>query len=148
MKYSRKYILPFALAFTLLSAQGNASVGLSVGYNNPHASGLGINLTGFLSEFAIEGGIGGLYLDNKAFSLRGDLDLKYLFSSGAVRPYLDAGVMWGLGAGSDASGLGVGGLFAGGGIHLSSQTLFGYLGADFGFWSKMLLPVLGIGFYF
>jgi hypothetical protein len=130
--------------------------GLNIAYHNPVNALIGLNLNYFAQNFAFEIGMGGL--DGNASSKSseekagtqtwGDADIKYLFGSKTFRPYLEAGFTYGLRLGTSGSGAGTGSPFAGGGLMIQGQKLFGYAVADYVFQSKDVNIGGGIGFLF
>lgn len=129
-----------------LCASTPASAGWSwnLGYHNPPTSTLGINFMHLWSNWAFEIGVGSL--DSKksnsdttnsssentsnTVSVGGDMNLKYLFSSGWFRPYLQGGVMMGTAANSSGAGVGTGSGFFGGGLLLKGNPFYFYIGAN------------------
>ena len=102
----------------LCSSSASANWTLNVGYQNPIVSTWGLNLLYIGSHWGLEAGVG--WIDAKAnidndgndstnnndtgdddsasIKVAGDIDLKYFFSSGAARPFLQGGFGVGLGA--------------------------------------------------
>jgi hypothetical protein len=160
-------ILCFVTVF--MSAQSLAGGGkqgwsLNLGYHNPPNSTVGVNFLRFWKNFAFEAGIGWLDWgsssrnrrtqsdsDNTStLSAAGDVNLKYLFGDGSLRPYIQGGIgtagslSIGENTGASAS---AGQLFGGGGFFLTGQSVYGYgsfntMGGDDTFFQA------GLGFYF
>jgi hypothetical protein len=131
----------------LCSSSASANWTLNVGYQNPIVSTWGLNLLYIGSHWGLEAGVG--WIDAKAnidndgndstnnndtgdddsasIKVAGDIDLKYFFSSGAARPFLQGGFGVGLGAKSgEGAGAGTGGGFVGLGILLGSPAIYAY----------------------
>jgi hypothetical protein len=130
----------------------------NLGYNNPPGATLGLNFMHLWTNWAFEVGLGAVQQSKgvdvsgkevKSVSLLGDINMKYLFSSGTVRPYLM------LGAGSAASvvqsnqtsvSAGIGGSYYGAGIFLMGNPFYVYLGYANGGGNGF--PQVGLGFNF
>lgn len=131
----------------------------SLAYNNPPGALVGLNFMHLWTNWAFELGIGGVQQsqgvnsttgeETKALSVLGDINFKYLFSNGTVRPYLQAGT------GTSASivnnsgttvSAGVGGLYYGGGLFLMSSSFYLYLSLNSSGGSSY--PQVGLGFNF
>ncbi len=136
------------IAFVLMVDSGKAygNWTLNLGYHNPVGATYGVNMLYFGSKWAFEAGLGwarvtktttdeqttaseGDDKEDLSVSFGGDIDGKYLFGSGSLRPYLQAGIGAGFGATvgdhSDA-GAGVGGLFLGAGLLIGAPKLYVY----------------------
>jgi hypothetical protein len=124
---------------------------LNLGYQNPAGSTYGLNFLYMGAKWAFEAGIGWVDAsttvddddddkdddkdgdkdddDSASLALGGDIDLKYLFSSGSIRPFLQAGFGVGIGGrvgdGSGASA-GTGSGFGGAGLLVGSKSLYLY----------------------
>lgn len=143
----------------LMVPLAEASYGWSwnLGYNNPPGATVGLNFMHLWTQWAFEVGVGGVQQsqgvnattgqETKVTSVLGDLNLKYLFSSGTVRPYLQVGT------GTSASivsqsgtslSAGVGGLYYGGGLFLMGSSFYLYLSVNSGGGSGY--PQVGLGF--
>ncbi len=115
-----------------------------VGYHNPPNATLGLNFMHLWTNWAFEVGLG--YINstesksansnsntsnnNVNLAVGGDLNLKYLFSSGTFRPYVQGGTYLGMAAQSgDHSGAGasVGGGFAGLGFFIMGSSVDFYI---------------------
>jgi hypothetical protein len=127
-----------------LGSSSYANWTFNVGYHNPPQAGLGVNFLYGGSQFAVELGIGSVQSDANfdndkkaakddgvALGIGGDINAKAFFSSGGVRPYVQAGMLLGTsGSLGDNSGFGVGSgsVFAGGGLWLGQlSSVHGYL---------------------
>lgn len=114
----QKVVVGLLLSFLMFapSSFAMASSGWSwgVGYHNPPNATIGLNFMHLWSNWAFELGIGYVNStessnssDSKSkdvnLALAGDLNLKYLFGSGAFRPYLQGGTYAGLAAQSGKS---------------------------------------------
>ncbi len=117
-----------------------------IGYHNPPNSTIGINFMRLWSQWAFDVGVG--YMNssesnsnnssnssnsnskNVSVSAGGDLNFKYLFGSGSVRPYLQGGTFFGVGAqsgnNSGASASASGG-FGGAGLFFMSGSVDFYI---------------------
>jgi len=69
------------------------------------------------------------------FTIAGDLNLKYLFGSGALRPYVMGGAVVRV-AGASAS---IGHPFAGGGLYILGRTLQFYI--SYLFWNEEAIQI-------
>ena len=140
-----KYLLVAVVCCSGQTARANWT--LNLGYHNPVNATVGLNVLYFATQWAFEAGLG--WIDAKteqtsdtsngstsktktnggSIHAAGDIDVKYLFASGKMRPYLQAGIGVGLGAGAgSAAGFGAsaGGFFGGIGLMLGSPDLYGY----------------------
>ncbi len=147
----------FASLVTVSSSTAHANWTLNVGYQNPIVSTWGLNLLYIGSRWGFETGIGWIDAetgtdknddkDSKAsIHIAGDVDLKYFFSSGTARPFIQGGFGVGLGAQSEVgAGAGTGGGFAGVGILLGSPKLYGYGSYNLGS-SENSFVQAGLGF--
>lgn len=116
---------------------------LNLGYNNPPGATVGLNaMRTFSRGFAIEFGVGWFNINNRnsenseskdkdttQFALSGDINLKYFFSSGTVKPYLQGGFGMGLAGdigGKTGLGAGVGSGFGGIGVNIGSKSIYAY----------------------
>lgn len=129
--------------------------GLSVGYNNPAGAKYGLNLAYLGQRYAFEFGVGSAQADkydnSSDASLQGDIDIKALFASSGLTPYVEAGVAVGIGGkvGSGAGlSVGAGNPFAGVGLLYKWNTPFIYLAADYGFSTNRVYGAGGLGLLF
>ena len=123
---------------------------LNVGYQNPAVSTVGVNFLYQGGRWGFETGIGWIDVDAQTDSdkddaeaettepkkgdqasvrVAGDVDVKYFFSSGGIRPFVQGGFGVGIGAsaGDDSgAGAGAGGGFGGLGLFFGSGTPYGY----------------------
>jgi hypothetical protein len=144
------------LALVVLPATSLAKGwGVGVGYHNPVGADLGVSFLYAGQSFAFETAIGALDLQGDddgesgaGLALAGDVDLKILFGS-QIRPYVEVGVGFGLGAGSDGGGVSVGqgGGFAGGGVFMPGNSVYGLVGGDYIFASKRAQIMATIGLW-
>lgn len=115
----------------------------NIGYHNPPGATVGLNFLYQWTNFAFEAGVGSIDSKNNNSSsttggenksntvtVGGDINLKYLFGSGWLRPYLQGGVMTGVAADNDSAGAGTGSGFWGGGLFLQGNPFYFYLGAN------------------
>jgi len=145
---TNKWILTFSVliaGIVSMSSQANANWTLNLGYQNPVVSTWGLNLLYIGSQWGFEVGVGWVDAEanvdeaennnnnqdrdkNKAsIEIAGDVDLKYFFTSGTARPFLQGGFGVGLGAkAGEGAGAGTGGGFVGLGILLGSPSVYGY----------------------
>jgi len=164
-------LLAFVAALVATPALANWS--LNLGYQNPAVSTFGVNFLYHGSNWHFETGIGWIDADasvdedddddtsgsddkdkdddkdTAGLSLAGDVDLKYLFSSGGLRPFIQAG--FGIGVGARAGdgagfGAGTGGGFFGGGLFLGSPSFYGYGSYNLGGGGGDGFVQAGIGF--
>jgi hypothetical protein len=147
MKITTNLILLTFIFGCLLTPAAHAGSGWSwgIGYHNPPNATLGLNFMHLWSNWAFELGLG--YVNstetnstnssnqssstsNVNLSVAGDINLKYLFSSGGFRPYLQGGTYAGVGArAGDSSGASasVGGGFVGAGFFIMGSSVDFYL---------------------
>lgn len=147
--------IPLLTGLLLFAPDCFANWTLNLGYQNPRPATYGVNFLYVGSQWGFEAGIGWIDVDAEAdtddddddegagkkeddddendasFAVAGDVDVKYFFSSGGVRPYLQLGLGAGLGA-DDDSGVhaGAGGPFVGLGIFGGSPSLYVYVAAS------------------
>lgn len=150
------------LLSSLASNSAFADVSLGAGWHNPPGAEFGVNLMFAGKNLALELGVGRADADTydgdnrkdddaddtAAVSTIGDIDLKYMFLSGAVRPYLQGGFGLALSgrAGGDAgASASTGDSFVGAGLLFKGSALFGYLGA-YAWEASDVKPQAGIGF--
>ncbi len=127
--------------------------GVGVGYHNPVGANLGVSFLYAGTTWGGEVAIGALDVggdddgEEAGLALGGDVDVKLFFGQ-SWRPYLEAGVSFGLGAGENGAGaaVGQGGLFAGGGLLLAGSSLYGLVGGDYLFEPKkvQVMGTLGL----
>lgn len=145
--------LIFAIGVLGFSSLVRADWGFSLGYNNPPGASVGANFTYFWSQWAFEFGIGSVNTSStddegnrtNRIGFGGDLNLKYLFRQGVFRPYLQAGLGAGVGAGNSGVSAGANGAFGGAGLFLKGSDVFGYLSYNVG--SGRFVQA-GLGFMF
>ncbi len=152
------------------ATRASAAWSLNVGYQNPAVSTIGLNFLYMGSSVGFEIGIGWVDLNSSKvdddehdddgenndgedddkhranLSLAGDADLKYFFSSGGLRPFIQAGVGIGASLASDNGfDAGAGGGFAGIGLLGGSPNFYIYVSGNAG---SNLDPFLqaGVGF--
>lgn len=119
---------------------------VSAAYNNPVGADLGVNVMHLWSNFAFEVGVGHIGGGKGNGGVSGDLDFKYLFGSSGWRPYLEAGLGYGLSGGDDGVSFGAGGPFGGGGFYYDGSKWVFNVGVDYMINSEnMVFPVVGIG---
>jgi hypothetical protein len=148
----RKIILSVAVSlFFAAPCFGDSINGwsLGVGYHNPPDSTVGLNFMHLWTNWALEFGVG--YVGSSetpnttdatknnpsanpqtttTYSVGGDINLKYLFSSGGVRPYLQGGVDTDLATtsnGNISAGASLTRPFGGFGIYFIGRTIYLYL---------------------
>jgi len=125
--------------------------GLLLGYNNPAGSNLGLN---FLYQsggpWGFEFGVGGLYGQStenvKSISTWGDVDVKWFPTAGPWKGYLEGGLAFSLGTGSEGSGVSAGSPFVGGGLMYSGSSVLFHVTADYKINSRGIYPSAGLGF--
>jgi hypothetical protein len=130
-----------------LASAGSSGWSWGVGYHNPPNATIGLNFMHLWSNWAFELGVGYINStesssnnssndtsnsENKTVNLAvaGDMNLKYLFSSGTFRPYLQGGTYVGAAAAAgDQSGASasVGGGFAGAGFFIMGSSVDFYV---------------------
>lgn len=141
-----------------LATEAQANWSANVGYQNPAVSTYGLNFLYLGSQWAFETGIGWIDAeasaddddddaagtatgeakdkdDGASVHVAGDIDVKYLFSGGGLRPYIQAGVGVGIGAaaGDDSgAGAGTGGGFVGIGLFVGGTSAYGYASINAG----------------
>lgn len=124
----------------------------NIGYHNPVIATYGLNLLYFGQSIGFEVGLGWIDVKsetskdsssdsstdssskktNTSLHLAGDLDLKYFFTSGKVRPYVQGGVAYGIGASTNnGASAGTGGGFAGLGLLFGGPPLYAYAAYNF-----------------
>jgi hypothetical protein len=139
-----------------------AEVSLNGGWHNPPGSELGLNLMFAGKHLALELGVGrasgGTYdADNKkndddaddtaAVATIGDIDLKYMFLSGKVRPYLQGGfglALSGRAGGDSGASASTGDSFVGAGLLFKGSSVYGYIAA-YTWEGSDIKPQAGIG---
>lgn len=142
-----------AVLISVLPSLSQAGWSFNFGYHNPPGSVVGLNFLHLWTDWAFEFGLGYVKSgeDDKkknSFIMSGDVDLKYLFSSGDLRPYVQVGTGWGFSAVGNSAGVGVGGgLYMGGGLFIMASNVYAYgsynvNGSGNGF------PQAGLGFNF
>lgn len=137
-------MLAMLVAVLMVATPARAEWTLNLGYQNPAVSTFGVNFLHFWTNWAFEIGVGWVDINARektskndddttttskkaSFAAAGDVDFKYLFSSGGVRPFLQGGMGIGIGAASDEGlGAGMGGGFFGGGLFFGSPSFYGY----------------------
>lgn len=164
MRVFVRFLLPL---FLLVSNNAFANWTLNLGYQNPLNALIGVNFMRFSGNWGFEIGIGWVDLttidtdkedkpstrnnnddedDTAHAAIAGEIDIKYFFSSGSVRPFLQggfgAGVAAEVGKHIDADA-GVGGPFIGGGLFMGSPQFYGYISTIF---ADHLPLQAGIGF--
>lgn len=148
-----RFLLPLLL---LVSSTAFANWTLNLGYHNPLNAGVGLNFMRLSGNWGFEIGLGWVNLDtidtdekdkpktnsNKDgddkdtahAAVAGEIDIKYFFSSGSFRPFLQAGfgaaVAAEVGKHMDADA-GIGGPFIGGGLFMGSPSFYGYVSTIF-----------------
>ncbi len=151
--WNQKVLKTVGLLSTLLlpSAALAGPWGVLLGYNNPAGSNLGLN---FLYQsggpWGFEFGVGGLYgksTENaKSVSTWGDVDVKWFPTAGPWKGYLEGGLAFSLGTGTEGSGLSAGGPFVGGGLMYSGSSVLFHVTADYKINSRGIYPSAGLGF--
>lgn len=133
----KKFFVVSLLILVLNPLEAFAGWSASLGYNNPPGATYGLNFMYLWTNWAFEAGIGGVQQTStnsggqeaKTTSTLGDINLKYLFSSGVFRPYLQGGMGSSVSV-TNASGVsaaaGVGGGYVGGGIFLLGNPIYVY----------------------
>ncbi len=125
------------LSTFLQNSVASAAWSLNLGFHNPPNSTFGVNFLYFGSQWGFEAGVGWVDArstdngksDTTSVAATGDVNGKYFFTSGSVRPYLQGGIGVGIGAAAgDRGGVGAGasGLFAGAGLLFGSPKFYGY----------------------
>lgn len=115
---------------------------LGPGYHNPPDATAGLNFMYLWTNWAVELGIGyigsneqdntnsnGSSSTTTTYTVGGDFNLKYLFSSGTFRPYLQGGVGTGVSTsnnGAVGAGVDVTHPFGGGGFYLFGNSFYFY----------------------
>jgi len=162
-----RFIALFILVFCLLmtSKPCFANWTLNLGYHNPPGSKFGVNFLYWAEPLMFEIGIG--WIDVKSLdddqdenasedsdedlrvAIAGAINVKYVLSSGGIKPYLQIGA----GAGSfvqagDNSDIGatVGGLYGGLGLLLGSPRFYAYGSFNIHANSNNTFAQFGIGF--
>ena len=125
-------------------ARASAEWTANIGYHNPVISTYGLNFLYFGQNLGFEIGLGWIDVQSEStkesddasntkkstgtsLHLAGDLDVKYFLSSGKFRPYIQAGVAYGVGASTESgASAGTGGGFAGLGIMAGTPDLYLY----------------------
>lgn len=158
----------FAFILLFVARPCFANWTLNIGYHNPPGSKVGVNFLYWNSPLMFEIGIG--WIDVKALAededednaatdekenddlrvaVAGALNIKYLLSSGGIKPFLQLGV----GAGSYVQagdhndlGAGVGGLYGGIGLLLGSPGFYAYASFNLHANSKDSFAQFGLGF--
>lgn len=152
-------------ASALIPAGGaRAEVSLNGGWHNPPGSELGLNLMFSGKNLALELGVGrasGSTYDadnNKddddaddtaAVATVGDIDLKYMFLSGKVRPYLQGGfglALSGRAGGEAGASASTGDSFVGAGLLFKGSSVYGYI-AGYTWEGSDIKPQAGIGVF-
>lgn len=152
-------LLAMTVTSFLVSERAVANWTLNLGYHNPLNATVGVNFMRLSGNWAFEIGIGWVDLntidtdkddqpnnnsnnnnandedeDTAQAAIAGEIDIKYLFSSGSFRPFLQggfgAGVAAEVGKHIDA-GAGIGGPFIGGGLFMGSPKFYGYVSTIF-----------------
>lgn len=125
-------VFKILLLLTLLPISSYATSGWSVslGYNNPPGAQIGANFMYEWTQWAFELGVGNVQTNttdssgNKTnqVTIAGDIDFKYLMSSGGFRPYFQVGTGYGV-----STGIGIGGSAYGGvGFFGMGSKWYGY----------------------
>ena len=149
-------VIPILAGLMLFAPDCFANWTLNLGYQNPRPATYGVNFLYVGSQWGFEAGIGWIDVDAEAdtddeadeandkddeddeddendasLAVAGDIDVKYFFANGGVKPYLQLGLGAGLGA-DDDSGFhaGAGGPFVGLGIFAGSPSLYVYVAAS------------------
>lgn len=121
-----------------------------LGYNNPAGSRLGLNFLYQDAPWGFEFGFGGLSATSDEVGSSaitwGDIDLKYYPRTGLWRPFIEGGMAFALGAGSQGNGLSAGSPFAGAGLLYSGGTVLFHFGADYKINERVVYPAAGLGF--
>lgn len=153
------FIAVFAVVFAASLAK--AEWAWNIGYHNPPSSQVGLNFAYFWTKWAFEIGIGYVNIDDKDkdnkneedddtnIRVGGGINMKYLFSYGVVRPYLQGGfgMATGIDVGDDASaGAGLGGGYFGGGLYIKSSSVHVYASYNVGNSTSFLQAGLGFPF--
>jgi len=150
------------LTIALLAAPpALAGWSLNIGWHNPPNSTLGINFLYIGSALAFEIGVGALDFgsedanntendDTARAGIYGDVNVKYLFGSSGLRPYVQAGLGAGLAAkvGSDTrGGAGLSGPFGGIGILGDAKSWYAYASYNVAP-QQVTFAQVGLGFSF
>ncbi|MFW7380897.1 MAG: hypothetical protein ACOH5I_18925 [Oligoflexus sp.] len=155
----------------LMSAPCLANWTFNLGYHNPPGSKVGVNFLYWSQPLMFEIGIGWIDVDsldnedtNEAgnndatteeestdlrVAVAGALNVKYMLTSGGVRPYLQLGVGAGsyVQAGDDTDlGAGIGGLYGGLGLMAGSPQFYAYASYNIHGNSNHNFAQFGIGF--
>ena len=137
LAYAFGFVLPTLASCVVCAGTGAEGWSLNIGYHNPPGATVGFNFMRLWKNVAFEAGIGWLDLNSSSrnssgksasstsLAVAGDLNFKYLFGSGGLRPYVQAG----FGAGSvtsvdDSTGIAAG---IGGGFWAAECSLLGNL---------------------
>jgi hypothetical protein len=151
MKHISAIIVASAVLFT---STAHARWSWNIGYHNPPDATIGANFMHLWSKWALEFGIG--FIGSResggnrtnVFTVAGDVNMKYLFMSGAVRPYLQGGFGTAIATTSQGD-VGVGASlsnpFAGAGVMAFGNRFYVY--ASYLFLNQSALQ-LGLGFPF
>lgn len=112
--------------FTLLFfSSAQAAWMWNVAYNNPPGAAIGGNIMLLETDWAFEGGVGGIYANGNSLTVLGDVNVKYLFLSGWFRPYAQAGFGATVSASGDpAAGASLAGPFGGAGIFMLGSPFY------------------------
>lgn len=101
MQVLRRILQSTLASLGLLTIPSNAYANftLNLGYQNPVGSTVGLNLLYLAQPLSFEIGVGWIQASTDPamrLALGGDLDLKYFFSASGLRPYLQAGLGYGI----------------------------------------------------
>jgi len=161
----KKLFLTMAILILIpLSSQAKEGWSFNVGYQNPPGALIGANFMHFWTHLALELGIGWVNLNSSnrtsnsqngtngssSVAVAGDVNLKYLFSTGELRPYIQGGLSAAtVTSVGDNTGIaaGVAGGFFGGGLFLSGQKVFAYGSINSAGGINAFFQA-GLGFYF
>ncbi len=171
----QKFFISIIALMSCLASAGYADSSINIGYHNPPNSRYGINYMNRWSSFAFEIGLGwfrtdlsiaedeedeGNNADNSSNNakdddkdeaslfLAGDVDLKYFLSKSSVQPYLQGGLLIGLGGvlgDHNDVGAGAGTPYFGGGLMLGSSKFYGYGSFNLNNHTNFLQFGLGVG---
>jgi hypothetical protein len=151
MKHIAALVMASAVFF---SSTAHARWSWSIGYHNPPDATIGVNFMHLWSNWAFEFGIGFIgsreTVGNRSnvFTVAGDVNMKYLFMSGAVRPYLQGGFGTALSTSSQGdvgAGASLSNPFGGAGIMAFGNKFYVY--ASYLFVNQSSLQA-GLGFPF
>lgn len=140
------------VAVLLIGRTANAQLSLNIGYQNPVEANFGANILYTWTDWAAELGVGFLgsgknNADKSALRIGGDLDLKYMFLGGSLRPFLQSGMYWDFSSTLSDNDLNFGNkFFAGAGFFVFGSGVYSYASYNTGPPGWFLQAGLGFNF--